>query len=138
MSKIKLPATIGHLERLVGFVSDCAKNTGFSDNRIREIELATEEALVNIFNYAYPDGPGDLEVSCTPQQNAFLKIEIMDNGMPFDPLSLPDPDLQADISERKVGGLGIFFMRKMADELQYRREKGCNILTFIFLMKKAD
>jgi anti-sigma regulatory factor (Ser/Thr protein kinase) len=137
MSKIILPATIEHLENLVGFVSECARKTGFSNKRLKEIELASEESLVNIFNYAYPEKSGEVTVTCFSQKDTLLKIEIMDKGIPFDPLSLPEPDLHADLSERKVGGLGIFFIRQMVDEIQYRRKDGNNILTLTVFINKA-
>ena len=128
MTKIKLPATIENLEILVAFVSKCAGEQGFNGTRIKEIELATEEVLVNIVNYAYPERSGDVEVSCRREDVTGFVIEISDNGIPFDPLSLPEPDLSPDILDRKVGGLGVFFIRKMMDEVLYRREEGSNII----------
>ena len=127
-----------HLETLVEFVSDCAKEEGFTDKRVKEIELATEEALVNIFNYAYPEGDGEVEVSCIQEHGAGLIIEISDNGAPFDPLSLSDPDISADIADREIGGLGVFFIRQMVDEVRYRRDKGSNILTFVLLQRSSN
>lgn len=131
MAKMKLPATIEHLEALVEFVSKCAEGQGFNGRRIKEIELATEEVLVNIINYAYPERSGDVEVSCRREDATRFVIEISDNGIPFDPLSLPEPNFSTDILDRKVGGLGVFFIRKMMDEVLYRREEGSNIIRLI-------
>jgi serine/threonine-protein kinase RsbW len=128
---MKLPAKIEHLEKLIDFVSGCTKEKGFSDKRIKEIELATEEVLVNIFNYAYPEGYGDVEVKCSLDNDTRFIIEISDSGIPFDSLSLADPDVTSDISERKIGGLGVFLVRKIADEVHYRRDEGKNILSLI-------
>ncbi len=128
---MKLPAKIKHLERLIEFVSGCAKEKGFSGKRVKEIELATEEVLVNIFNYAYPEGPGDVEVSCNQADDTRFIIEISDSGIPFDSRSLADPDVTSDISERKIGGLGVFLVRKIADEVHYRRDGGENILSLV-------
>ena len=127
-----------HLETLVEFVSNCVKEEGFTDKRVKEIELATEEALVNIFNYAYPEGAGEVEVSCIQEHGAGLIIEISDNGAPFDPLSLSDPDISADIADREIGGLGVFFIRQMVNEVQYHRDKGRNILTFVILQRSSN
>ena len=96
---MKLPAKIKHLERLIEFVSGCAKEKGFSGKRVKEIELATEEVLVNIFNYAYPEGPGDVEVSCSQADDTRLIIEISDSGIPFDSRSLADPDVTVKLSK---------------------------------------
>ena len=132
MSKIRLPAKIENLRKLMQFVSDFAKGEGFTQKRIQEIELATEEALVNIFDYAYPDeNIGEVEVRCRMEVNTGLIIEILDTGRPFDIQSISEPDLKWNISDRKIGGLGIYLIRKMVDEVQYYRDRGINILAFI-------
>lgn len=131
MPKIKVPARIEYLERLIQFVSHWAREQGFTQKRITETELATEEALINIFNYAYPEDTGEVEVRCGQDDNNRLIIEIVDTGISFSVLSVPEPGLTADISKRKTGGLGVFLIRKMVDEVQYRREKDKNILTLI-------
>ena len=131
MPNIKLPATLENLDELMRFVSSYAKETGIPLTRIQEIELATEEALVNIFKYAYPQEIGDVALKCRADNTALL-IEIRDQGIPFDLFSKPDPDLNASLAERKIGSLGIFFIKKMANEVQYRRKNDQNILTLVF------
>ncbi len=132
---LKLTARVENLQRLMGSVSTCARAEDFAQKKIQEIELAVEEALVNIFNYAYPDGPGEVEVNCRADHDHFM-IEIIDSGIPFDMTSLPDPDLTADVDDREIGGLGIFLVKKMVDEVKYRREADRNILSLI--MKKKN
>lgn len=137
MSKIKLPADIYSLRKLIQFVSNFAKEKGFARKRSREIELAVEEALVNISKYAYPDkNTGEVEVRCQIDNDAVLVIEILDTGAPFDIRYFSEPDLNVNISDRKIGGLGIFLIRKMVDEVHYRRDGESNILTFI--IRKND
>jgi len=137
MSKIKLPANIYNLRKLIQFVSNFAKEKGFARKRSREIELAVEEALVNISKYAYPDNnTGEVEVRCQMDNDAVLVIEILDTGTPFDIRYFSEPDLNVNISDRKIGGLGIFLIRKMVDEVHYRRDGESNILTFI--IRKND
>ena len=119
------------LEKLILFVTKHAKDAGYDPRRAREIELATEEALVNIFHYAYPGAAGVVRVACEKTDDEFL-VEISDDGIPFNVLVLPDPDLSLDISERDPGGLGVFFMKKMADNYRYRRDKDSNVLTLEF------
>ena len=125
---LKLPAKLENLQKFMNSISDCARTEGFGQKRIDEIELALEEVLVNIFNYAYPQSPGDVEVSCKLEAGRLI-IEIIDSGIPFDVTARTDPDLTADVEERKIGGLGIFLIRKMVDEVKYRRENDQNILT---------
>jgi serine/threonine-protein kinase RsbW len=131
MSTITLPATIENTRLLVQSVSGCARQQGYSESRTTEIEMAVEEALVNICRYAYPGEAGDIALRCRRSGRDRITIEIKDSGIPFDPLSLPDPDLGPDIARRKVGGLGIFLIRKMVNEVHYRRDANKNILTFI-------
>ena len=89
-----------------------------------------EEVLVNVINYAYPQKEGDVEVYCHPDEGNRLVIQVSDRGVPFDPLSVPPPDLSQDINSRQAGGLGIFIVRQLADELKYVWDGKRNILTF--------
>ncbi|MCX5886281.1 MAG: ATP-binding protein [Proteobacteria bacterium] len=133
LSHVTLPAQLEFLQEFIQAVSSCAKKQGFSTKKVQEIELATEEALVNVFKYSYPEGTGDVEVVCT-LEGSTLMVDIIDSGIPFDVTSVPDPDINADISDRKIGGLGIFFIKKLMDDVRYRRENNKNILTLV--MKK--
>jgi len=131
MSSMQLPARIESMELLVQFISDNARKLGFSGKRVKEIELAAEEALVNIINYAYPDHQGDIKVTCAHHLSKAFLIEIEDTGIAFDMLSLKDPDISACISDREIGGLGVFLIRKLMDEVHYHRKNGKNILHLI-------
>lgn len=116
-------------------VSECAKEQGFDQKKIGKIELALEEALVNICNYSYPEEPGNAEVSCKQDNRRFI-IEIVDSGIPFDMTSLPAPDVTSSIEKRKIGGLGIFLIKKMVDGVKYRRKGSLNILNLT--MKRSE
>jgi serine/threonine-protein kinase RsbW len=131
MPEITSPARMEHLERLIRFVAGHAETAGFSIHRIKEIELAAEEILVNIFNYAYPGREGDVSIACRSEDGRLI-LEFSDTGVPFNVLDVPDPNTTADISERNVGGLGIFFVKEMVDEARYRRLGDYNVLMLIF------
>ena len=90
-----------------------------------------DEVLTNICAYAYPKGRGNVEVQCTHDAGPRLYIDIVDSGVPFDPLSAPLPDLLADPEERITGGLGIFLLRSIVDEMMYRRDHDQNILRLV-------
>ena len=130
LTRLSMSAKLENLCRFIASVSNCAKAQGFEQEKISKIELAAEEALVNIIRYAYPEGPGDVEMICKMDGGRFV-IEIIDWGIPFDVTAMPDPDVAAGIPERETGGLGIFFMKKAMDEVWYRRENDRNILTLI-------
>lgn len=129
---MKAPATLDSLEKLMRFVSGFARDHGFSKKKIHNIQLATEEALLNIFQYAYPgEHKGQVEVTCQMTSDSALNIRILDNGIAFDILSLSKPDLTCPLPERKIGGLGCYLIRKMADGVQYHRQGNTNILNLL-------
>ena len=130
LSALKLPARLDSLHRLIRMVSGCTEEQHFSKQQISEIEIAAEEALVNIFEYSYAEKNGNVEVVCKLDDGNFV-IEIIDSGIPFSILTAKEPDITSGISERSIGGLGIFLMRKLMDDVRYRREGDMNILTLV-------
>jgi serine/threonine-protein kinase RsbW len=138
LSRVAVPARLENLESLIDHISGRAQEAGFDPKRISEIQIAAEEALVNVIHYAYESEPGDVEVACGPAGNGRFIIKITDSGAPFDPLSVAEPDTCADVSERKIGGLGILLIKKLMDEVEYRREEGKNILTLVVSAKGSS
>jgi len=132
MTRIRLAAKLENLEKFINVISIFSDQNDFSPDVVRRIKLSIEEALVNIINYAYPECDGEVEICYRKENDSKLILEILDYGIPFDPLSLPKPDLSGKLLERKVGGLGMHFIRKMTEEVHYRREGDANILTLIF------
>jgi serine/threonine-protein kinase RsbW len=134
ISTVVLPAHLEHLSVFIETVISAAKDGGVDQKRFFDIELALEEVLVNIMNHAYEGTNGDIQVVCRSDNQQFFIIEITDTGKAFDMTSVPPPDLSGAISERKIGGLGIHFAKKLTDKVQYRREGNKNILEIkIFL-----
>ena len=129
MRKITLPAKLENLELMVRFIRNSAEDHGFNNERVNQIQIAAEEALVNVISYAYRDNDGNIEIICDAREDDSLAIKIMDWGIPFDPLSQPEPDTQAPMEEREVGGLGIYMIRNVVDEVDYKRINDRNILT---------
>lgn len=126
----KMPAVLDSLYEIMDDVSGCAAGQGIRPERVEDIKLSLEEVLVNIFKYAYPkDRAGDVEVTCGLSAGGDFIIEIKDSGAPFDILSVPEPDIDASIEDRNIGGLGIFFVKQFVDDVRYDREGNCNILT---------
>ena len=135
MRQIILPARLENLGELIGFVSACAEDYGLSPEKIGTIELAAEEALVNIIRYAYPEKPGEIEIYCHQNETVFM-ITFKDWGIPFNPLSRPDPNTHLSLAERQIGGMGILLIKKMIPEVRYRREDQANILSFVIPEEK--
>lgn len=128
--RLRMPAKLENLDKIIGPLSDCARAKGFGQEKVGKIELAAEEALVNIFRYAYPEQPGDVEMVCRAEGEG-LAVEIIDSGIPFDATAMPVPEATDGDHEREPGGLGIFLMKQVVDEVRYRREKDRNILILI-------
>jgi anti-sigma regulatory factor (Ser/Thr protein kinase) len=98
---------------------------------IFRVNLVLEEVGLNIINHGRTDDLHEIEITLTSEAES-LTIEIVDNGRPFDPLTdAPEPDLDSGVAERAVGGLGVYLVRTMMDELRYRREGDRNYLTLI-------
>ncbi|ADW19302.1 ATP-binding region ATPase domain protein [Desulfobulbus propionicus DSM 2032] len=127
----RVAARVERLAEAIAFVEDKATHFGLGPNKRFGLTLALEEAFVNICHHAYPDGQGEAELACDGDGDAFV-LEIVDSGVPFDLLSLPEPDRASNISERAVGGLGVHFIRTFADSVRYHREGGRNILRITF------
>ncbi|EMS81025.1 MULTISPECIES: ATP-binding protein [Desulfotignum] len=124
-------ALLKNLDSFQEFITDCARQYLLPEDRILKLQLASEEALMNIFSYAYPDdAPGDVTVRCFHQKAGELLISFEDSGEAFDVLCVDDPDTTLSLEDRDVGGLGIFFMKQMTDAVWYARKENKNILTF--------
>jgi len=129
LCRIELPAAFPSLPDLMASLSECARKAGFGEHKIGAIELAAEEAIVNIIKYSYAGAEGTITVICSEDNDKRLHIDIIDSGPPFNPLMKDTPDTASGIDDRAIGGLGIFFIKKMTDDVSYRREGNRNILS---------
>ena len=132
MQSIQFLAKVEYLDEIREFVAEIARAGGFGSKDVYNILLAVDEAASNIIKHAYEGVKnGVLEISCSVKDGA-MTIIMVDYGESFDPSAIPPPDLKADLSERRIGGLGIFLMSKLMDEVHYefRRDKS-NVLTMI-------
>lgn len=115
--------------KLLAALQDFARDNHLPPAVLQAADLVLEEHLTNLMNYAYADDLAhEIIVRFEVHQGA-LAIEIEDDGGPFNPLLSPEVDTAVPLEEKPIGGLGIHLMRKFMDDLQYRRERGKNILT---------
>lgn len=137
MSKITVDANFAVLDEIREFVAAAARQVGFSEKEIYSIQLAADEASSNVIEHAYAGvEDGKIEIACNANSGE-LKIVIRDRGTSFNPSSVPEPNVNANLSERKIGGLGMYLMRKLMDEVAYESspETG-NTLTMV--KRKGD
>lgn len=96
-----------------------------------EMRLIAEEGLTNIVRHAYePDDEGEIEVVMTLSETE-IRLELRDSGRPFNPLERPEPDLEAPVEERPLGGLGVHLIRSLTDAQSYTRQGTVNVLVLI-------
>ena len=120
-----LPEVLGFVEQtLEGFECPMKVQTA--------ICVAIEELFVNVAQYAYPNGEGDMTLYIGfDKSSRTVTFRMTDKGVPFDPLKKPDPDITLNADEREIGGLGIFITKKTMDSLSYSYEDGENVLTMV-------
>lgn len=120
---------IGELSALAEKIDDLAEKWELSQALAMNINLVIEEALSNIIFYAFADNDKhEIKISVSLNNNMLI-IKITDNGIPFNPLLQELPDINLPAEERPVGGLGIFLISQIMDEMHYARQKNQNILT---------
>lgn len=126
------PAQYESLAAIDRFVADAAEEAGFDSGTVYQVRLAVDEACSNIIAHAYGgEGRGVIECSCQAQDDD-LTVVLRDQGRPFDPDSVPPPNLSDDLEERTGGGLGLYFIRKIMDEVDFDFEsEGGNVLTLV-------
>lgn len=132
-------ATLDDLYDMLGFIHDFAEAVGFDRDTRSRIELASEEALVNIISYGYPETAGIIEISCIcPDQNE-MRIRIKDNGIPFNPLNnIEKFEVKEFETNHTIGGYGTYIMIKMMDDVHYHRTENSNILTLVKYLNPTD
>ncbi|WP_022761184.1 ATP-binding protein [Butyrivibrio sp. AD3002] len=137
MKEITLEAKVEKLNDLLAIVDEELENAGCTMKVQMQIDVAVEEIFVNIASYAYSDGSGDATILIDVDQNASkATITFIDSGFAYNPLEREDPDTTLSAEERKIGGLGIFIVKKSMDEVSYKREDNKNIFTIATSWKK--
>ena len=125
---LRLPAKLESVEEILTFVGSLLKAGGSTPQVCTQIRMAMEELCANVALYAYPSGDGWMEIHGRVE-NGTATFTVIDGGIPFDPLKKPDPDIMLSGEERGIGGLGIYMVKTMMDEVEYEYRDGCNRLT---------
>ena len=126
---IVLKSDLKEIRDLNNFIKKVGAALLLDEKMTRKIRLAVEEAVVNVMEYAYPEGKkGDVTVAAKADSNR-LKIIITDQGKPFDPTQKEKADVSLTAEERPIGGLGLLLVRELMDSINYEREGNSNVLT---------
>ena len=136
MKKAQFSSDLDQLHPMIEWIVAQISSLDFDASAVRKIELASEEAIVNIVRHAYKTRPGKigLEVHLFPSH---VEIVFLDNGPPFNPLiEGKKVNVKASLEEREEGGLGIFMIRKSMDDVRYERKNDENKLILVKKIRK--
>ena len=126
---LTLPNDVQEVPRLAAFVEDICEVAGIDMGTTMKMNLAIEEAVVNVMNYAYPSGvKGEVRIEAGVREG-YVEFVISDDGTPFNPMEVEDADTTLSAEERQIGGLGIFLVKHFMDIVEYKYVDGQNVLT---------
>ena len=126
---LTLPNDVQEVPRLAAFVEDICEVAGIDMGTTMKMNLAIEEAVVNVMNYAYPSGvKGEVRIEAGVREG-YVAFVISDDGTPFNPTEVEDADTTLSAEERQIGGLGIFLVKHFMDIVEYKYVDGQNVLT---------
>jgi len=115
---MRLCADIRDVETIREFVVRVSRDLEVDDRIIPDLELVADELCSNVINHGYNGQGGWIEVTVLPVEQG-LQLTIRDWGQGFDPAAVPVPDLEAPLEQRALGGLGLFLVRQLMDEVQF-------------------
>lgn len=132
METLTLPANLDALAQISAFITAAAELSGLDERATWQTQLAVDEAATNIIQYAYEEhNPGQITLTWEVQANRFI-VTLHDQGRAFDPSNVPPPDIASPLEERQAGGLGIYLMTRLMDEVRFDfNPQDGNLLTMV-------
>ena len=130
MRTLEIDAITENLDEVIGFIDSVLEENDCPMKIQLQIELTVEEVFINIASYAYAPQIGTAKISVDVDgDKADVTMVFEDSGVPYDPLAKEDPDITLPASERGIGGLGIFLVKKNMNDVKYEYKDGKNVLT---------
>lgn len=126
---IILANDISEITRLYEFIEEIGNDFSLSPDIVFNLNLVLEEAVVNVINYAYPKEEHQYIYLSATMKDGSIVLVLTDTGKEFDPTAAPEADISLSADERQIGGLGIFLIRQIMNEVKYERIEGKNVLT---------
>ena len=129
MKKMKIEARREQLEQVLMFLEEELDTIEHTTKSKIQLFIAVEELFINIASYAYYPSEGDAEIIIDIDRDSkTVYVTFIDSGKPYNPLEREDPDVTLSAKERRIGGLGVFMVKKSMDYMNYEYEGGHNIL----------
>ena len=126
---IILANDISEISRLNEFIEEIGNEFSLTPDVIFNLTLVLEEAVVNIINYAYPKEEHESIFLSARMHEGSIVLVLTDTGKEFDPTAAPEADVTLSAEDRQIGGLGIFLIRQIMNEVKSERIEGTNVLT---------
>ena len=126
---IILANDIAEISRLAAFIEEVGETFALTPDVVFNLNLVIEEAVVNIINYAYPKEEYQHIYLSSHLHEGSIVLVLTDTGKEFDPTLAPEADITLSVDDREIGGLGIFLIRQIMNEVRYERIDGKNVLT---------
>ena len=126
---IILANDLSEISRLYEFIEGLGEDFSLSPDIVFNLNLVLEEAVVNVINYAYPKEEHESIYLSARMHEGSIILVLTDTGKEFDPTAAPEADVTLSADERQIGGLGIFLIRQIMNEVKYERIEGKNVLT---------
>ncbi len=127
--EITVDATTENIDTVTEFVNNKLEQINCPMKVQTQVDIAIDELFGNIANYAYPSTVGLVRVSVEKSEDSnSVIVTLMDQGVPYNPLAKPDPDVKQTVEEREIGGLGIYLSKNIMDNISYEYKNGKNIL----------
>jgi serine/threonine-protein kinase RsbW len=132
LQKLTVAGYFNSLAQIADFVNQAAIQAGLDEKACYEVQMAVDEACSNIIEHAYGgESEGEIQLNCQVQAEG-LQVTIFDQGAPFEPEQMPELDTKAPLEERSRRGMGLFFIRKLMDRVEYNfnTAKGNQLILF--------
>lgn len=124
---LNITSDMQNLSRVADFVSDAATRTKLTTRQLDDVQMAVDEAVTNVMEHAY-GGQADGAIAIKMRiDEKLIVVEIRDQGKQFDPKKVKKPNIKGPLSERTIGGLGVFFMKKLMDKVEFVRDDAGNV-----------
>jgi anti-sigma regulatory factor (Ser/Thr protein kinase) len=123
--ELRTKSSLDDLSKISDFVLDSTRESSLDERETFHLMTAVDEACANIIKYS---GSDEIDLKCEVEVGLVV-VEIRDEGVAFNPLEAPKPDINAPLEEREVGGLGIYLIRTLMNDVKYERQGRKNVLT---------
>ena len=136
--EVTLENSLPEIPRLAELIEVFGDENGVPARAVFNLNLALDEILTNVVEYAFPDdGRHEILIRLILDELALI-AEVIDDGIAYDPTARPDPDTSLSLEDRPIGGLGVYFAKRMMDRVEYHRDGTRNRLTLVRLLDQDD